>query len=114
MGEGHGFYGVARGVIHMRLAETAYLEPHTQSWFMALEAEDPSSAAQIRQLLANVGRSDICSLCGARPARDYWIVARRTDPAPVPTLRLCEPCISVRECVYQQHFIPVSQEWAAV
>jgi hypothetical protein len=87
----------------------AYIEPHTEHWFTALEAEQPGIARQIRQLLLTVGRTDACSLCGAVPARDYWIIARPTDPTPVPTLRLCEHCIGVRECVYQQRLVPVGR-----
>lgn len=85
----------------------SYIEPHTEQWFTALEAEQPAIAKQIRQLLLTAGRTDACSLCGAVPAFDYWIIARPTDPTPVPTIRICEHCIGVRECVYQQRLVRI-------
>jgi hypothetical protein len=91
-----------------------YIEPHTEQWFTALEAEEPGVARQIRELLLSAGRADACSLCGSVPARDYWVVARPTDPTPVPTLRVCEQCVSVREGVYQQRLIPVGPKPVSV
>lgn len=94
----------------MRFA--SYLEPHTPEWLAALEAGDPAQAATTRALIETLGRRDICSICGGGPASDYWVVARRTDPSPVPTLRLCRDCLPVREAIYEQKLIPLEQDIA--
>ena len=84
-----------------------YMEPNTPEWLEALEAGNPVQAALTKQLLAVAGGRDVCSLCGCAPARDYWVVARKTDPSPVPTLRLCESCVGARASVYDQRLRPV-------
>jgi hypothetical protein len=84
-----------------------YIEPHTREWLDALELGDPVQAACTRAILAAVGSDEVCSLCGRKPAADYWVIARKTDPSPVPTLRLCADCVPVRAAVYEQKLIPL-------
>lgn len=83
------------------------MEPHTPEWLEALEAGDPAQAACTRALIVALGRRDICSICGGGPVSDFRIVARKTDPSPVPTLRLCANCLPVRETIYEQKLLPL-------
>ncbi len=84
---------------------SAYLEPHTREWLDALEAGDPAQAASTRALITAIGRRDICSICGGASVRDYWVISRKTDPSPVPTLRLCADCLPIREAIYEQRLV---------
>lgn len=90
------------------MADRRYLEPNTVEWLDALAAGDPVQAVRTRRIIAVAGSCDVCSLCGARPASDYWVVARKTDPSPVPTLRLCVECVGVRTMIYEQKLVPVN------
>lgn len=89
---------------------THYMEPNTPEWLEALEAGDRLQATLTKQLLAAAGGRYVCSLCGSVPAKDYWVVARKTDPTPVPTLRLCEGCVDARACVYNQKLVPLEDD----
>ena len=85
------------------------MEPHSPEWLEALDSGDPAQAASTRALIAALGRRDICSICGGAPANDFWVIARKTDPSPVPTLRLCAECLPVRETIYEQKLVPLQQ-----
>jgi len=87
-----------------------YLEPHSAEWFAALESDQPVQATLTRRHVAAAGTVEICSLCGSASARDYWVVARKTDPSPVPTLRLCADCVGVRTTVFGQKLLPINPE----
>jgi len=66
----------------------AILEPNSLAWLEALYRADAMLAEHVRAILADAGRADVCSICGAadHPA-DYQIAAFRPM-----TLRLCAYC----------------------
>jgi len=59
-------------------------EPNSAAWLEALYKTDPMLAAHVRALLADVGRSDVCAICGDDHPADYQLCAFRPM-----TLRLC-------------------------
>jgi len=67
-----------------------HLTPHTHEWFKALESVNPTQAAMSAMLIELAGRTDICSVCGDDPAKDYKIVGVKLGGNVDATIRLCE------------------------
>ena len=75
-------------------APTKLLCPHTIEWFSSLREWNPKQAAITEAAIQTAGSSDVCSVCGDDPARDYVLVS---IPAAGPgTLRLCVDCFRIR------------------
>lgn len=72
------------------------LMPHTAKWFAALEQWDPTQAMMTREIIKLCGRSDVCSVCGDDPAKDYRLTEGDRPPSGVDTLRLCDGCVIIR------------------
>jgi hypothetical protein len=70
-----------------------YLTPHSKEWFAALAKVNPQEAAHTKQIIKSAGRSDVCSLCGGEPARDYQVTNKWFGNSPA-TFRLCCDCLS--------------------
>jgi hypothetical protein len=70
------------------------LRPHTHGWFASLREWNPKQAAMTEAAVQVAGNSNVCSVCGDEPARDYTLVSM---PAVGPgTLRLCDDCFNLR------------------
>ncbi len=74
----------------------SYLTPHSKEWFAALAKFDPQEAAHTKQILKSAGSTEVCSLCGSEPARDYQVMNKWFANGVVATFRLCEDCLSMR------------------
>jgi hypothetical protein len=83
-----------------------YFKPHTPEWFNALDAFDPVKAAVTKMVIATLGRDDVCSICGADPARDYQLEGRSMQRNAVATIRLCNDCYKVKSRVHREKVIP--------
>lgn len=81
---------------HLPPSVSRPLIPHTPEWFSALEQWDPPKAMMTRNIIKLSGRSDICSICGDDPAKDYRLVEELRPPGGVDTLRLCDDCVEIR------------------
>lgn len=80
----------------IELAPSPVLVPHTDEWFAALSHWNPTQAMMTRMVLQTAGRSDVCSVCGDDPARDYRLDEEHRPPSGVDTLRLCDACLLIR------------------
>ena len=78
-------------------------KPHSPEWFAALEAFDPRQAIQTRTILQRTGRSDVCSVCGDDPAKDYKRVGGGIPVNAVATIRLCIDCRNIRSMQGEQY-----------
>ncbi len=85
-----------------------YLIPHTPEWFKALEALRPDQAAATRQVLDLAGSTDVCSICGDAPAKDYRVVGVKFGPNLDATVRLCDDCRDIRSQMYGELFSEIS------
>lgn len=86
---------VANG--HLGRPAPLYLTPHTPEWFAALEQWDPPKAMMTRKIIELSGKTDVCSICGDDPAKDYRLEASHRPPSGVDTLRLCDDCVILRK-----------------
>jgi hypothetical protein len=73
-----------------------YPKPHTQEWFANLTKFDPRQAAQTKSIIEAAGSSEVCSICGDTPARDYQVVGEELPKDAVATIRLCKDCFQIR------------------
>lgn len=80
----------------IELSPSPALVPHTDEWFAAMSQWNPPQAMMTRMVLEAVGRSDVCSVCGDDPARDYQLEEEYRPPSSVDTLRLCNDCLRIR------------------
>ncbi|MBU1224397.1 MAG: hypothetical protein KKA22_15660 [Gammaproteobacteria bacterium] len=78
------------------------LEPHSPEWFAALEAWNFPQAAHVREVVKLAKRTDVCSICGDDPTRDYRVVGQRIPLGAVLTLRLCNDCWEIRRGMYKE------------
>ena len=78
-------------------------EPNSAAWLEALYKTDPMLAAHVRALLADVGRSDVCAICGDDHPADYQLCAFRPM-----TLRLCTYCHSLYRDTYGAALTPLN------
>ncbi len=81
-----------------------YPKPHSQEWFEALEKFNPMQAAIVKQVVATIGRLDVCSICGDNPAKDYKLIAKGLPEDAVATIRLCDDCLNMREHMYKEKY----------
>ena len=86
-----------------------YLRPHSNEWFAALEKFDQHQAEHTRQIIRLAGSSEVCSVCGDKPASDYQILKASVPKDSVPTIRLCDDCRDVRQALHGEDFIPFSE-----
>jgi hypothetical protein len=56
----------------------------------------PEQAAHTAATIRAAGRSDVCSVCGDEPARDYFLEDDDLPMDAVSTLRLCSDCLTIR------------------
>ena len=75
---------------------TSHLTPHMPEWFAALDSWDPPQALMTRKIIELTGRTDVCSVCGDDPARDYRLEEGHRPAGGVDTLRLCDDCVRIR------------------
>lgn len=69
--------------------------PHSELWFLVIDRVEPNLGALARIAIQHEKSLEVCSSCGD-PARDYRI-ANAPDAMPgVPSLRLCDDCVSIR------------------
>ncbi|MEA2895264.1 MAG: hypothetical protein QOJ84_879 [Bradyrhizobium sp.] len=73
------------------------LTPHSPEWFAALHRWDPVQAAQTKFVVDHEGRTDVCSICGDDPAKDYRLEKPFRAAGGVDTLRLCDDCVVIRK-----------------
>lgn len=84
-----------------------HLMPHTPEWFVALKASNPSQAITTKQILAAAGESDVCSICGDKPAKDYKVANAQFSPTIGATIRLCDDCRRIRTKTQGESFSPL-------
>lgn len=82
----------------------AHYVPHSPEWFDALESANPEQANATRQILTATGRSDVCSVCGDVPAKDYKIKDVQLGLGIDATIRLCGDCLSIRSTMHGESF----------
>jgi len=70
-------------------------EPYSPEWFTTLDKIDPMLARHIREVLADAGRTDVCSICGDDTVADYHVSAKH-----VVALRLCNYCRDLYRSTY--------------
>lgn len=88
---------------------TKFVTPHTDEWFAALERMNPRQAVQTRQIIQLAGSREVCSVCGDLPANDYHITNAPVKDKAFATIRLCETCLSIRQSMYGEKFVKLSQ-----
>jgi cation transport regulator ChaC len=71
--------------------------PHSAEWFREMVAVDETKLEITKAVLAAAGGSDVCSICGDEPALDYQLAGEYLPGELVPTLRLCEDDLRIRE-----------------
>ena len=71
-------------------------EPHSLQWFAIVDRADRVFARSVRATIACEGSRDICSLCGFPPTGDYQLVEAVGLKRSIPTLRLCDCCLTDR------------------
>ncbi len=69
--------------------------PHSELWFSIVDRVEPNLGAIARRWIAHAGSADVCSSCGD-PARDYRLLNSADTMPGVPSLRLCDDCVSIR------------------
>lgn len=78
--------------------------PHSPERFEALESVNPQQAEMSRQIVTAAGSSDVCSVCGDRPAKDYKIVGVKLGDGTDATIRLCDDCRNIRSQMHDESF----------
>lgn len=90
----------------------ANVEPHSPRWFAIVDRADRFFANSVRAIIACEGSRDICSLCGFPPIGDYQRVEAVGLQRGVPTLRLCDCCVTQRRGLGET-LVPVRARRAA-
>lgn len=83
-----------------------YLKPHSPEWFAALKTFNPMQAAATERVVKLAGNSDVCSVCGDDPAKDYKLVAENLPQKAVATIRLCDDCLKIRCSMQGESYAP--------
>jgi hypothetical protein len=83
-----------------------YLKPHSEEWFAALEKQNPIQFAQTKQIISLAGSTEVCSICGDDPAKDYKLESEQAVSGMVVTLKLCEDCLNIRKNMQGENFVP--------
>ncbi|EEF63329.1 hypothetical protein [Pedosphaera parvula] len=73
-----------------------YPKPHTKEWFAALARFNPQQAAHTKAVIEAAGSTEVCSVCGETPTRDYQVVGQELEKDAVATTRLCGDCFDIR------------------
>jgi Permuted papain-like amidase enzyme, YaeF/YiiX, C92 family len=73
------------------------LVPHSSEWIASLAAWDRAQADHTRHILQLAGRSDVCSICGDNPVKDYRLAEEARAAGGPNTLRLCSDCLGTRQ-----------------
>ena len=84
-------------------------QPHTKEWFEALRAFNPRQAAHTERIIQQAGSSEVCSVCGDKPAPVYRAVAPEPVDRSVVTIRLCADCRSIRQYTQGEQYEPMSK-----
>jgi hypothetical protein len=95
----------------MRSAFTAksltHFVPHTPEWFHALRACNPDGARATKRILTATHKSEVCSVCGDKPAKDYKVVGLQFSPTIGATVRLCDDCRRIGTKTQGESFAPL-------
>ena len=83
-----------------------YLKPHSEEWFEALEKQNPMQFAQTKKVISLAGSTEVCSICGDDPAKDYKLESKQASSGMVVTLKLCEDCLNIRKNMQGENFVP--------
>ncbi len=83
-----------------------HLKPHTKEWFDALEKQNPRQAEQTRKVISQNGKSEVCSVCGDEPAKDYRFESEQVTSEMVATIKLCDDCREIRKSMTGRDFVP--------
>lgn len=83
-----------------------YLKPHPKEWFDELEKQNPTQAAQTKQIISLAGNDRVCSICGDEPAKDYKLESEQITSGMVVTLKLCSDCLNIRKNMHGENFVP--------
>jgi hypothetical protein len=84
------------------------LKPNTQEWLDALEKQNPTQAAQTKQMISLAGKSEVCSICGDEESNDYILEGAQEESEIVATLRLCNDCFGIRK-MHGENFLPFNK-----
>ena len=71
------------------------IEPHTDLWFQIVDRVEPYLGVIARLAISHEQSVDVCSSCGD-PGHDYRIINSAEAMPGVPSLRLCDDCVSIR------------------
>jgi len=72
------------------------IEPHSDLWFSIIDRVEPQLGMIARHSVKREQSMEVCSSCGDRPTRDYRIANSAEAMPGVPSLRLCDDCVSIR------------------
>lgn len=70
--------------------------PHSDLWFSIVDRGEPQLGALARMSIAQENSVEVCYSCGD-PANDYRIANADEAMPGVPSLRLCQDCVSIRQ-----------------
>jgi hypothetical protein len=70
--------------------------PHSDLWFNIVDRVEPKLGILARTAMAKSGSPDACSSCGD-PGRDYRLINSAEAMPGVPSLRLCDDCLAIRQ-----------------
>lgn len=72
------------------------IDPHSNLWFEIIDRVEPRLGMIARHSIECEQSTEVCSSCGDRPAMDYRIANSAEAMPGVPSLRLCDDCVSIR------------------
>ncbi|SFH55937.1 Permuted papain-like amidase enzyme, YaeF/YiiX, C92 family [Nitrosospira sp. Nsp14] len=72
------------------------VEPHSDLWFSIVDRVEPRLGVIARASIEAQRSKEVCSSCGDEPACDYRITNSAEAMPGVPSLRLCDDCLSIR------------------
>jgi len=77
------------------------LQPHSSAWFEDALSASPIRAITSGHVIGATGCTDVCGVCGDRPARDY-------DDAEPPfrSVRLCDDCRDIQTLGFGARLAP--------
>jgi hypothetical protein len=72
------------------------VEPHSDLWFSIVDRVEPRLGVIARAAIGTQRSKEVCSSCGDEPVCDYRIANSAEAMPGVPSLRLCDDCLSIR------------------
>lgn len=72
------------------------IEPHSEMWFWIVDRVEPRLGALARLAIQSKKSSMVCSSCGDGPITDYRTVNAAEAMPGIPSLRLCDDCVTIR------------------